>query len=225
ADQGCSRLGRRMGRQDRGDKSSPGRPGLPLATAPSSRDSARFDPLPQTAVQLLYVNLATDGLPALALAVDPPERDLMRRQPRDPRAGIFTRPVVALMLTGGISSGIVNVSLFAWLMNAGRPVEQAMAMTFVSLVLIQFFKAYSYRSDRVSVFRRPFANRWLNLAIGWELVLLAAIVHLPSLQRPFATFSFGVNDWWLVIGLAFTVVPVIETVKWIERHGWMGRLI
>ncbi|HMF97763.1 MAG TPA: cation-translocating P-type ATPase [Vicinamibacterales bacterium] len=182
-------------------------------------------PLPLTAVQLLYVNLATDGLPALALAVDPPERDLMHRQPRDPRAGIFTRPVVVLILAGGIWSGIVNISLFAWSMNAGRPVEEAMAMTFVSLVLIQFFKAYSYRSDRISVFRRPFANHWLNLAIGWELALLAAIVHLSSLQRPFATFSFAANDWWLVIGLAFTVVPVIETVKWMERHGWMRRLL
>ena len=57
-------------------------------------------PLPLTAVQILYVNLATDGLPALALAVDPPEADLMRRPPRDPRAGIFTRPVVTLMLAG-----------------------------------------------------------------------------------------------------------------------------
>ena len=55
-------------------------------------------PLPLTAVQILYVNLATDGLPALALAVDPPEGDLMRRKPRDPRVGIFTRPVVAMLL-------------------------------------------------------------------------------------------------------------------------------
>ena len=113
------------------------------------------------------------------------------------RAGIFTRPVVALFLAGGIWSGIVNISLFAWSMKAGRPVEEAMAMTFVSLVLIQFFKAYSYRSDRVTVFRRPFANHWLNLAIGWELALLAAIVHLPSLQRLFTTFSFAANDWWI----------------------------
>ena len=58
-------------------------------------------PMPLTAVQILYVNLATDGLPALALAVDPPEQDLMRRKPRDPRVGIFTRPVVVMLLAGG----------------------------------------------------------------------------------------------------------------------------
>ena len=64
--------------------------------------------------QILYVNLATDGLPALALAVDPPERGLMQRPPRDPRTGIFTRPVVLLMLAGGVWSAIVNLSLFVW---------------------------------------------------------------------------------------------------------------
>jgi len=70
-------------------------------------------PLPLTAVQILYVNLATDGLPALALAVDPAERDIMLRRPTDPKKGIFTRPVLSLMLTGGIWSTIVNVSLFS----------------------------------------------------------------------------------------------------------------
>ncbi|MGH9956332.1 MAG: cation-translocating P-type ATPase, partial [Pyrinomonadaceae bacterium] len=83
-------------------------------------------PLPLSAVQILYVNLATDGLPALALAVDPPESDLMKRPPRDPRTGIFTRPVVLLMLVGGIWSTIVNLSLFVWALNSARSVEQAM---------------------------------------------------------------------------------------------------
>ena len=121
-------------------------------------------PMPLTAVQILYVNLATDGLPALALAVDPPEPDLMGRKPRDPRVGIFTRPVVMLLLTAGVWSALVNVTLFTWLLRSGRPLEQVMAMTFVSLVLIQFFNAYNCRSDRLSIVRRPFANRWLNLA-------------------------------------------------------------
>ena len=140
-------------------------------------------PLPLTAVQILYVNLATDGLPALALAVDPPEPDLMHRKPRNPRAGIFTRPLLVLLLTGGVWSAVVNVSLFAWLLSTGRPVEQAIAMTFVSLVLIQFFKAYNYRSDRLSVLQRPFANHWLNLAIVWELVLLGVIIYVPWFSR------------------------------------------
>jgi P-type Ca2+ transporter type 2C len=114
-------------------------------------------PLPLTAVQILYVNLATDGLPALALAVDPPEKDLMKRKPRNPRTGIFTRPVVALMVAGGFGQRFVNLGLFIWAMNSGRSQEEAMTMTFVSLVLIQFFKAYNFRSDRNSVLEKPFA--------------------------------------------------------------------
>lgn len=181
-------------------------------------------PIPLTAVQILYVNLATDGLPALALAVDPPEPDLMRRHPRDPRAGIFTRPLVVLLLVGGVWSALVNIGLFTWLLRRGRPVEEAMAMTFVSLILIQFFKAYNYRSDRFSVLRRPFANRWLNLAVGWECGLLMVVIYAPFLQGPFGTFSFGWRDWALPAALAFTIVPVLELVKWIGRRGSFGKL-
>jgi Ca2+-transporting ATPase len=179
-------------------------------------------PLPLTAVQLLYVNLASDGLPALALAVDPADEGLMRRRPRDRRSGIFTRPVVALMLAGGAWSGLANITLFAWLLHSARPLEHAIAMTFVSLVLIQFFKAYSYRSDRRSVFHRPFANHWLNLAVTWELSLLAVILHVPALHGALTTFSFAVTDWLLVLAPAASVVPVIEAAKWLERRGWLG---
>jgi Ca2+-transporting ATPase len=124
-------------------------------------------PPPLAVVQILYVNLATDGLPALALAVDPPEPDLMRRPPRDPRVGLFTRPALALLLTAGIWSALVNMGLFVWALSAGWPTEEAMTITFLTLVLIQFFNAYNFRSDRLSIVNRPFANRWLNLAVGW----------------------------------------------------------
>ena len=181
-------------------------------------------PLPLTAVQILYVNLATDGLPALALAVDPPDPGLMRRRPRDRHAGVFTRPVLVLLLVGGLWSAAVNLSLFVWLLSRGRPLAEAMAVTFVSLVLIQFFKAFNYRSDRYSVLRRPFANRWLNLAVAWETLLLALIVHAPFLQRPFGTFTFGWSDWALTVALALTTVPVLEAVKWLARRGSLGAL-
>jgi len=181
-------------------------------------------PLPLTAVQILYVNLATDGLPALALAVDPPEPDLMRRAPRDPRKGIFTRPVVSLMMIGGTWSALVNLGLFAWLLQSGRSLSEAMAMTFVSLVIIQFWNAYNFRSDRLSVLRRPFANKWLNLAIVWELSLLAVILYLPVLQRPFGTFALPGLDWAIVIVLSLTIVPVLELAKWMQRRGWFGAM-
>lgn len=181
-------------------------------------------PLPLSAVQILYVNLATDGFPALALAVDPPEDDLMERPPRDPHRSIFTRPVVTLMLIGGIWSALVNLGLFAWALYSGRPLREAMTMTFVLLVLIQFYKAYLYRSDRHSALRHPFSNRWLNLAIAWELTLLAFVVYLPALHDLFGTCSLPLRDWLLVNVLAATVAPVLELAKWMERRGWFGKM-
>lgn len=175
-------------------------------------------PLPLSAVQILFVNLFTDGLPALALAVDPPEKDLMQRKPRNPRTGIFTRPVVALMTAGGIWSTIVNLGLFVWARQSGRSIEEAMTMTFMSLVLIQFFKAYNFRSDRHSVLNKPFANKWLNWAILAELLVLLVIVYLPVLHRPFGTYSLPLVDWVIVVILAFSVSPVLEAVKWFERR-------
>ena len=181
-------------------------------------------PLPLTAVQILYVNLATDGLPALALAVDPPEKDLMKRKPRNPRTGIFTRPVVALMVAGGLWSTLINLGLFIWAMNSGRSQAEAMTMTFVSLVLVQFFKAYNFRSDRHSIFNRPFENKWLNTAILWEAVLLLLIVYVPALHEPFNTFSLPLVDWAIIFALSLTISPVLELVKWMERKGWFGKM-
>ena len=175
-------------------------------------------PLPLSAVQILYVNLATDGLPALALSVDPPEEDLMQRPPRNAQSGIFTRPVVTLMVLGGLWSTLINLGLFNWAINSGRSLEQAMTMTFMSLVLIQFFKAYNFRSDRHSVLERPFANKWLNRAVAWELLLLALIVYLPFLQDAFGTYALTAQEWLIIVGLSFTVVPVLEAAKWVIRR-------
>jgi P-type Ca2+ transporter type 2C len=182
-------------------------------------------PMPLTAVQILYVNLATDGLPALALAVDPPEADLMGRKPRDPRIGIFTPPVVAMLIIAGVWSALVIMGLFIWFLRAGRPLEEVMAMTFVSLVLIQFFNAYNCRSDRLPIVRGVFSNRWLNLAVAWEVMLLVLIMYVPFLQRAFGTFAFSLSDWLMTIVLAFSIVPVVEVVKSMARRGWFGELV
>jgi Ca2+-transporting ATPase len=97
-------------------------------------------------------------------------------------------------------------------------------MTFVSLVLIQFFTAYNFRSDRLSLFHRPFANRWLNLSILWEVLLLLAIVYTPVLQKPFETFALSMIDWAIVGVAALTIVPILELAKWCERRGWLGKM-
>lgn len=175
-------------------------------------------PMPLTAVQILYVNLATDGLPALALAVDPADPGLMNRRPRSARTGIFTRRVVTLTVVGGVWSAIANLGLFWWALHVGKELTEAMTMVFTSLVLIQLFKAYNFRSDWNSVFHAPLANRWLNLAVAWEAILLAAIVMIPAASRVFDAQPLPLEDW-IAVGLAaLSVSPVLELAKWVFRR-------
>jgi len=169
-------------------------------------------------------------LPALALAVDPPEDDLMQRPPRNPRTGIFTPRTIRLMLIGGAWSSFANLSLFwaalIYYRTAYSPETaqaRAMAVTFISLVLIQFFKAYSFRSDHLSVLHRTFANRWLNMAIAWELLLLALIVYVPFLQTAFGMQSLHLWEWLLIIFWAHTILPILEFAKFLERIELFGR--
>ncbi len=175
-------------------------------------------PFPLSAVQILYLNLATDGFPAVALAVDPPEADLMRRSPRDPRSGIFTKRVVTLMLTGSVWLALSTLLLFRWSLLSGRSVSEAMTMAFTLVVVTEFFKAYNFRSDRLSVLHGTFRNRWLNLAVAWEMALLLCIIYVPFLQVAFGTFPLPLRDWGIVIAIAACVTPVLECAKWVIRR-------
>jgi Ca2+-transporting ATPase len=178
--------------------------------------------IPLVAIQILWVNLATDGLPAIALSVDPPDPDLMKEKPRPRGQGVFTREVVILMVVGGLWSALVNLGVFKWALDAGRGMLEAQALCFLTLVMIQFFKAYNFRSDKQSIFKIGFfKNRWLNITILWEIALLVVIVYVPALQGSFHTFNLSGFDWLLVFLLAATVFPVLELTKAIFR--WRER--
>ena len=125
-----------------------------------------------------------------------------------------------LMVVGGLWSTVANLGLFTWALRSGRGVTQAMTMTFVSLVLIEFFKAFSFRSDRRSIVRRPFANKWLNLAILWEIALLVFIISFSPLHEPFGIHPLARTDWLLVLFPALTISPVLDLTKWLlNRRG------
>jgi Ca2+-transporting ATPase len=114
--------------------------------------------------------------------------------------------------------------MFQWALASGRSLQESMTMVFAGLVLIEFFKAYNYRSDRKSVLIQPFANQWLNWAIVWESVLLMLVLYLPFFQQAIGTFSLPTNDWLIVAGVALTIFPVLELAKWMERRGWFGAM-
>ena len=182
-------------------------------------------PLPLTAVQILYVNLATDGLPALALAVDPPEPGLMEAPPAQPRNRHLHAAGRHVVTGRRTVAGLANMALFTWLVRSGRPLEAAMAMTFVSLVLIQFFNAYNSRSEWQSIVRNPFANTVVEprRGVGVAAARRGGLSAVPAARlrdvQPGAA-GLGAEGG----GLSFTIVPVLETVKWAARRGWLGEL-
>jgi len=181
-----------------------------------------YGAIPLVAIQILFVNLVTDGLPAIALSVDPADPDIMSQKPRPRGQGIFTKPVVILMLIGGIWSCLVNLGIFKWTLDAGRGMIEAQCLCFLTLILIQFFKAYNFRSDKKSIFEIGlFKNKWLNLAVISQIMLMLVVIYVPFLQQPFHTFSLNAVDWAIVILLAGSVFPVLEITKAIIR--WQER--
>ena len=151
------------------------------------------------------------------------EIGLIAGAPRDARTGIFTRRVVTLMVEGGLWSMAANLSLFTWALHSGRTLTHAMTMTFVSLVLVEFIKAFNFRSDRRSIVSRTFVNKWLNLAIVWEMALLLFIVSFAPLHEPFGIGHLAPTDWLIAAGPALSISPVLELTKWLGRRGWLGQ--
>jgi Ca2+-transporting ATPase len=112
---------------------------------------------------------------------------------------------------------LVNLVIFWWLTHHGVPLEGAMTATFLSLVLIQFFKAYSFRSPEHFPWR-PFANGWLNLAVVCELFLLVAFIEMPVLEPILGTVHLTRDHWLLAIVGAASIIPVLEIGKWVLRR-------
>ena len=118
------------------------------------------------------------------------------------------------MAVGGVWLCLINLMVFKLALDAGRGLTEAQGLTFLTLVVTEFVKAYNFRSDRLSVFGIGlFRNKWLNLAIIWEVLLLVLIVYTPFLQESFHTFSLSLSDWAVVILSSLTILPVLEITK------------
>lgn len=170
-------------------------------------------PLPLTALQLLYINLASDGLPALALAVDPDDGDVMRQPPRRLKQGLFNRPLLVLMLAGGAWVMLAHVSLYTWLLQTDLSTKTITSMVFASLVLMQLTNTYCLRSQRHSLLHTPLRNRWLNRAVIWEIACLMLVLYLPFFQTALQTTGLSAHNWIVVILTATSTIPVTEMAK------------
>ena len=184
--------------------------------------SALFSlPSPLQPIQLLWINLVTDGLPALALAMERPERDIMQRPPRPPRESVITLSRGLLILAHGTLIALVCLVGYLWARNAHpEDPHRAQTITFCIAAFSQLLYAFACRSHHHSVPEIGlFSNPHLLGAIVISALLQFAVVTIPGGDRVFETAPLQGDDWWMIALLSFTPVSLIEMAK-LVRTGW-----
>jgi Ca2+-transporting ATPase len=174
-------------------------------------------PLPLLPLQILWMNLVTDGLPALALSVEAAERNIMRRPPHSTTGTVFSRDMVRMIINMGLVLTVValGVGYFYW--QAGRPSWQT--MIFTTLVLSQVFLALAVRSERDSLFTIGLgSNRAMLGAVLSTFLLQLAVIYVPWLQPILGTTALSAWDLALSLGLSTIVFWVSEVDKFIKRR-------
>jgi len=175
-------------------------------------------PLPLLPVQILWINLVTDGLPALALAVDPKDSDLMQRPPRPRNARFLTKDRLLLMFGQGIFLALIAMLAFVYcLYGMDLNLERARTLTFTIVVFSQLVHAINCRHDRRSVFAIGLlSNKPLLWAVGVGALLQVAIVLTPFGQRMFKATFFDPVDWLLALGIG--LMPLVAMETWKRLH-------
>lgn len=193
-------------------------------------------PAPLTAIQLLWLNLVTDGAPALALAMEKGDPDIMEHKPRpkdEPiinssmRLGILiqtimqTAAVLTAFLTGLYWETGINplTTLFGGFDWVNYDVQTAETMAFLTLSMAELFRAYTVRSERASLFKIGiFSNKWMQYAVGASMTLLILVCVIPFLQPIFNTHNPSAREWAVVLGLAITPAIAEEITKFFLRR-------
>lgn len=177
-------------------------------------------PLPLLPMQILWVNLVTDGLPAMALGVEPPEDDLMTQPPRGSGEGVFARGLAAKILVRGVMIAAVTALAFGWSLHRTQDLTRARTLAFVTLVFCQLFHVFECRSERRSIFSLPpLGNAWLLMAVACSALMTLGVVVLPLAQPYFQTTQLAPQEWLAALvlsGLTLGVAAVRQFLNW----GW-----
>jgi hypothetical protein len=170
--------------------------------------------LPLLPAAILYINLATDGLPALALGVAPPDPDIMERPPRDPKEGVFSRNVRSFIFL----ALFIEIPFFFFLFfHEFTDITHARTQMFFTLTIIELVIALNFRSMRYGIFKAP-PHKWLLLALFWELSLLFALIQFPSVRDAFGIHKPSVSDLGIIIGFGIVVFISMEGLKAVLRR-------
>ncbi|MBS4177179.1 cation-translocating P-type ATPase [Lederbergia citrea] len=160
-------------------------------------------PLPLVPIQILWVNLVTDGLPAMALGLDQPEENVMQRKPRHPKEGVFARGLGWKIISRGFLIGVSTLIAFIIVYHKDpNNLPYAQTIAFATLVMAQLIHVFDCRSE-ISVFsRNPLGNKYLVWSVISSAALMVAVIYVPVLQPIFHTVPIILNDWLLVVGMS-----------------------
>jgi Ca2+-transporting ATPase len=173
-------------------------------------------PLPLLPLQILWINLVTDGLPGLALTVEPPEKDVMERPPYRPDESVFSRGVARQILIYGLLMGLVSLGLGYYFWSIGNPSWQT--MVFTTITLSQMGNALVIRSNRESIFHVGlFSNKAMLGAVLLTVIGQLAVVYVPLFQSLFKTVPLTAGELILCLVLSTVVFWAIELEKWVMR--------
>ena len=174
-------------------------------------------PNPLTPIQILFVNLATDGLPAIALGVDPPDKDIMMQQPRQKGESIFARGLWSKIVIRGCLIGICTLLSFMTGRLYGMDLATCRTLALITLVMSQLLHVFECRSERHSIFEiKVFSNPYLVGAVLVSISMVLAILYIPFLANVFNTIPLGLGQWAIVLfysGVIFLINSLYLFIK------------
>lgn len=179
-------------------------------------------PIPLLAIQILWINLVTDGLPALALGVEPAEPGVMSRPPRHPRESVFARGLWQHIVWVGVLMALGTLGVMIWGL-ANYPLDTTRTMVFLTLASFQMFHVLAIRSELESIFAIGlFSNIYLAGAVLLTFVMQLAVTYLPLLQPAFSTTPLDWLQLSVCLVVAGSVFWAVEIEKWLMRRGTLN---
>ncbi|NMA11595.1 MAG: calcium-translocating P-type ATPase, PMCA-type [Chloroflexi bacterium] len=175
-------------------------------------------------VHILWINLITDSIPALALGVEKAEGDLMLRKPRDPKAGVFSDGMGFNIAYQGIMVSILTVASYFighYLESGVWEIAQSpdgITMAFLTMSMAEIFHSLNMRSQHNSIFTMKSSNIYLFFAMILALVLTTVVIEVPFIANLFDFEVISFKEYAVAMGLAVSVIPIVELVKWIQRR-------
>jgi calcium-translocating P-type ATPase len=173
------------------------------------------DRLPFTAIQLLWLNLVTNGIQDVALAYEKGEPGAMQRKPRNPKEGIFNRLMIEQTLVGGLTMGLIAFGCWYLLAQFAFPVEHKRTLILMLMVLMQNMHVFSCRSERVSAFKVPLSNnRFLIIGVLAAQTIHIAATQIPFMQKILSTDTVTLHEWLILVPVAFIMIISMELFKY-----------